>query len=416
MTARKGNSTFPHLDGIRGLAALAILGYHGVGGNYKTITGWVEVATALRSALPFFFFLSAFLLYRPYVAARLGDAPRPALKTFWWRRVLRIVPAYWVALTLIALTVGLPGVFGPHGWRYYAFVYVYSSHTVGGGLEPAWTLCVDMSFYLALPAFALAMDPLWRRLSVRAAANVELLVLAVIWALSTAYWFVFVSGAPASVSLAALQMREWNLVANLDWFALGMGLAVLSATDAHRLSPLTRLLSCRYAVEVAWGAALLTFMIIARTYFFSSETTRHLLASLACVLIFAPAALVGGREQRARGRDQQVGGPGTLARRHESIQRILAHPAVTWLGITSYGIYLYHGPALNELRELGVRIGSDGLLTYLSLLAVTLPLVIALSAASYCLMERPIMRWGRRLGRTVPVPEIAASAGSSASA
>jgi len=48
-----------------------------VEGNYRSITGWVELGTALRSALPFFFFLSAFLLYRPYVAARLGDARRP---------------------------------------------------------------------------------------------------------------------------------------------------------------------------------------------------------------------------------------------------------------------------------------------------------------------------------------------------
>jgi hypothetical protein len=43
-------------------------------------------------------------------------------------------------------------------------------------------------------------------------------------------------------------------------------------------------------------------------------------------------------------------------------------------------------------------------------------LVFALSAAGYFLMERPIMCWGRRLGRPLPVPELAAGAGSSAGA
>jgi peptidoglycan/LPS O-acetylase OafA/YrhL len=376
MKARPGKSTFPHLDGIRGLAALAILGYHGVEGNYRSITGWVELGTALRSALPFFFFLSAFLLYRPYVAARLGDARRPALKTFWWRRILRIVPAYWVALTLITLTVGLPGVFEPDGWRYYAFVYVYSHHTVNGGLIPAWTLCVDMTFYLVLPGFALAMDRLWQRFSLPTAIKLEMGVLALIWLLSTLYWFAFVSG--ASLSLASLETREWNLVANLNWFALGMALAVLSATDRHHPSALTRLLSRKHAVEIAWMAALLTFLIIARTYYSSGETTRHLLASLLCMLIFAPAALVP-----RRGR----------------IQQLLARPVIAWIGVTSYGIYLYHGPVLNELRSLGLRLGTHGLLTYLSLVAVALPIVIGLSSTSYYLLESPIMSWGRRVKR-----------------
>jgi peptidoglycan/LPS O-acetylase OafA/YrhL len=374
MKTRAGKSSFPHLDGIRGLAALAILGYHGVGGNYRSVSGWVQMGTALRSALPFFFFLSAFLLYRPYVVARVGDGPRPPLRSFWWRRFLRIVPAYWVALTVITLTVGLPGVFGPEGWRYYTFIYVYDHQTVMGGLVPAWTLCVDLTFYLALPFFALAMDRLWRRFTFRTAVNLELVVLGLIWLLSTLYWFRFVSG--ASVGVDSLAIREWNLVANLNWFALGMGLAVLSATDGRRRSALTRVLSKAHAVDVAWIGALLTFLIISRTYFFSSETTRHLLASLFCILIFAPTALVP---------------------RQGGAQRILAHPAVTWLGVASYGIYLYHGPVLNELRSLGVRIGTHGPVTYLSLLAATLPIVIGLSAASYFLLERPIMRWGRRV-------------------
>lgn len=374
MTARPGKSSFPHLDGLRGLAALSILAYHGLGGNYRTITGWVEMGAALRSALPLFFFLSAFLLYRPYVAARLEDASRPELRAFWWRRFLRIVPAYWLALTLIAVTVGLPGVFGPEGWRYYTFTYIYSHGTVTGGLIPAWTLCVDMTFYLALPFFALAIDRLWRRLSLRAAIRTELAILTAIWLASTAYWFVFVSG--AHVGLASMEMRETNLLANLNWFTLGMALAVVSATDAHRPSPLTRLLHRRHAGSVCWGAAAITFVILARTYYVTGETTRHLLALVFCAFVFAPAA---------------------LAPRQRGPHQVLARRRLAWLGVISYGIYLYHGPVINELEALGVRLGTHGLLTYLSLVAVTLAIVIPLGAASYRLLEHPLMRWGRRV-------------------
>jgi peptidoglycan/LPS O-acetylase OafA/YrhL len=344
-----------------------------MGGSFTAITGWVELGAALRSALPFFFFLSAFLLYRPYVLARLGDGPRPALRTFWWRRLLRIVPAYWVALTLIAATMGLPGVFGPDGWRYYTFLYIYSHHTVTGGLIPAWTLCVDMSFYLVLPLFALALDQLWRRMSLRAAVNAELAILAAIWLASTAYWFVLVSG--ARVGLASLEMREVNLVANLNWFTFGMAVAVLSASDRHRPSWVTRLLSRKHAVSLAWGAAAVTFLIIARTYYTTGETTRHLLALLFCALIFTPAALVPDRT---------------------GAQRLLTRPSVTWLGVISYGVYLYHAPVLNELRSLGIRLGSHGLLAYVSLLAVAIPLTVAVGAISFYVLEQPLMRWGRR--------------------
>jgi peptidoglycan/LPS O-acetylase OafA/YrhL len=78
--------------------------------------------------------------------------------------------------------------------------------------------------------------------------------------------------------------------------------------------------------------------------------------------------------------------------------------------VTSYGIYLYHGPVLNELRSLGLRIGTHGLLTYVSLVAITLPIVIGLSSASYYLLERPLMRLGRRQRPPAALPNLAPSA------
>jgi peptidoglycan/LPS O-acetylase OafA/YrhL len=55
--------------------------------------------------VPIFFVLSGFLLYGPFVRARLAGREAPDTEAYGWQRVMRIVPAYWVAL----LVVGLAG-------------------------------------------------------------------------------------------------------------------------------------------------------------------------------------------------------------------------------------------------------------------------------------------------------------------
>ena len=55
-----------------------------------------------------FFMLSAFLLYRPMIAYRTGGPARPKFRHFARRRFLRIYPAYWVALTVLAIYPGSP--------------------------------------------------------------------------------------------------------------------------------------------------------------------------------------------------------------------------------------------------------------------------------------------------------------------
>ena len=43
--------------------------------------------------------------------------------------MLRIVPAYWVALTVLAVFPGIAGVFGGDWWRYYFFLQIYQPLT-----------------------------------------------------------------------------------------------------------------------------------------------------------------------------------------------------------------------------------------------------------------------------------------------
>ena len=110
MSARPGR--YPLVDAVRAIAALLILAYHAafvLGG--LTPDGAGRWFAHLNVGVPLFFAISGFLLYRPFVAARLDGRPPPGLRAYWVRRALRIVPAYWLALTIVAIVLGRDQIF-----------------------------------------------------------------------------------------------------------------------------------------------------------------------------------------------------------------------------------------------------------------------------------------------------------------
>ena len=64
---------------------------------------WAVLLAHLNVGVALFFLISGFLLYRPYALALVHGSEPPRLAAYAKRRFLRIVPAYWVALTLLAL-------------------------------------------------------------------------------------------------------------------------------------------------------------------------------------------------------------------------------------------------------------------------------------------------------------------------
>jgi peptidoglycan/LPS O-acetylase OafA/YrhL len=105
---------------------------------------------------------------------------------------------------------------------------------------------------------------------------------------------------------------------------------------------------------------------------------EHFLFAVCAVLLLAPALFC----------DRKGGWP----------RRLLAAPTLAWFGLVSYGVFLYHGPLIAKIREAG----ADGWLPgsrLVSLSIVTLALTTALAAASYYLVERPILRFKDRGGK-----------------
>ncbi|MEY2447003.1 MAG: hypothetical protein QOH79_479, partial [Acidimicrobiaceae bacterium] len=97
---------FPCFDGLRAIAAGAVVLLHVslISGFTLRESDTVGPYFARGEAGVYLFFLiSGYLLYRPFVAARFDQAPGPGLRSYARRRALRILPAYWVALTVLAV-------------------------------------------------------------------------------------------------------------------------------------------------------------------------------------------------------------------------------------------------------------------------------------------------------------------------
>src|SRR6185437_8974534 len=153
-----GNPRFPLVDSLRAIAAISIFITHAYSKNGRSFHSWLGVYTdRLDIGVTIFFVISGFLLYRPFVAAHLGRGRNQPTRDYLWRRLLRIVPAYWFALTVAWILFGLPQMSTSHWWVYYAFAQVYHQAWVLGGIVPTWSLAVEASFYLALPLLALLL-------------------------------------------------------------------------------------------------------------------------------------------------------------------------------------------------------------------------------------------------------------------
>lgn len=123
-------------------------------------------------------------------------------------------------------------------WRFYGFMQLYSlSTSLGQGIGVAWSLCIEVLFYAALPIFVVvAARVSGRRFSMR--ADVLLLVLLSIGSLvlkahasSTLSFRGSLAPAPTFVYAVADSASLQDLFL---WFALGMGLAIASVASETR--------------------------------------------------------------------------------------------------------------------------------------------------------------------------------------
>lgn len=378
---------FPLFDPLRAIAALSVLVFHAALFRFLTHDSPLQAYTShLDVGVTVFFMISGFLLYRPFVRARLNGEERPHVPAYAWRRFLRIVPAYWVAVTVIAIWLALPGVFTSHGIPvYYGFLQIYDKHRTFGGVAQAWTLCVEVSFYAFLPLWALLMRKL--RMGVRGElVSLALLALAsfgyLLWALDRI--------SPNSVLSGPYLQPLPNF---LDQFAVGMALAVLSV-HLERSEQVPRLVELlRRHDWLPWIGAVVAFWVVSTRIGYTGQrfenatrrmfVGRHELYTVVALCVLLPALFA-------------TPGRGVAG-------RLLATRVLTFLGLISYGIYLYQLAAVRQLNDwIGDSIGGPIELQLALQLLLALLGVVAIATLSYYVVERPALRLKRLVSPPVP--------------
>lgn len=158
----------PALDGLRAAAVGLVLLFHAWNQqpDFLTPGQWEERYPMYytRTGVHLFFVLSGFLLFLPYARWLFDRAGRPSAIKFYKRRVLRVVPAYLVCLTLLTLA-------GPHtlataeDWLLHTtFFFTIRPQSVFAINGVFWTMAVEVQFYLLLPVLAWAAYLLSRRM------------------------------------------------------------------------------------------------------------------------------------------------------------------------------------------------------------------------------------------------------------
>jgi peptidoglycan/LPS O-acetylase OafA/YrhL len=354
----------PGLDGVRALAVLTVIGFH-------------EGASGLRGGflgVDIFFVLSGFLI-TDLLIARYDRTGRLHLADFWTRRARRLLPALAVMLVVVTAAAAViepareaslrlallaAATYTSNWYQILHHVSYFAAISQAGAPPPfdhLWSLAIEEQFYLVWPLIVVCVIV---RLDARRARVTCALIGAAVSALVMAIQYT-PGGDPSAVYYGTGTHAS----------ALLIGAALALAWPLRRLAAIPAAHASR--LDMA-GIAGLVVLAWATGHFSGSDPVVYpvglLLAALAAAGLVAAAA-----------------GHGVIA-------ALTSIRPLRWIGVRSYGIYLWHWPVI----ALGTALaGPDASSPWLWL--VETGVTIALASASWRFIETPIMRNG--LGVTV---------------
>lgn len=316
------------IDGLRAAAVIAVIVFHFAGVTFPG--GFIGVEL--------FFVISGYVITSALVR-ELAENDRLKLRNFYLRRFFRIVPplaAVAIAVVLIDGTKHLAdaaiALASMMNW------YRALTPETGGLFSHAWSLSIEEQFYLFWP---LALLALWHR-----GLAIPVLVSCVVGIMLWRGW----------LSQSAPPDRIYNgLDTHADGLLVGCAIALWKARLTGRL----------WVIPIAFLVAIfLTTRYDAQWMLFAGYSLVTLASAWLLLAALSPTNFVSA---------------------------VLNYPAVQWVGLRSYSLYLWHVP-INEL--LGEHLGR-------------LPQVLAATALtflagylSYRFIETPCARMGHRFGRS----------------
>lgn len=330
-----------HIQVLRFFAAAAVVAFHAQGvapDGFKVPEGAISFALSYGGrGVDLFFVISGFIIFYATDRARLTPAE------FLRRRVERIVPLYFFAIFAVTtLAMALPAAFGTPGWftpRHILKSLAFIAFTDGEMpvVYVGWSLEYEMYFYLAVALLMALTRDVWR--------NTVMIFSALV-----------VMGRIPGVDAA---LGNYAFFADPMILEFVFGVIVGSVFVNGRVGwPMAVAAACAIAALLATDPA-----------------SRVIVSGLPAACLVAAAAFVGRK------------------RRHPSWPEL----ALARLGDASYSIYLAQ---VNTVSLASASIaGLMPAIPPLLLVIVTTGIVVAFGLLLNILVERPLLKLGRRLGR-----------------
>ncbi|CCB73051.1 MULTISPECIES: acyltransferase family protein [Streptomycetaceae] len=357
--AAPGTARVAGLDGLRAVAVAAVVAYH-------VHPSWLPGGFL---GVDLFFVISGYLITSWLMAERVRTG-RFQLRAFWVRRARRLLPALWAMLLVTACAATLTGgdcwaglrgnllaalTYSSNWWQ----ISRHDTYFAGVGVKPVlqhlWSLSVEEQFYLLCPLLLFAVTTVLRRRRLQVALLLALAVLSF-----TAMALVFSPDTDTSRVYYGTDTHGGGLLLGAAAaFAVPLARAV-AARSPGRITSADALGAAGFTVLAA--AALLLDGTGAGVY------RGGLAVATAAAVAVVVAAAVPGR-----------------------IGRALSRPPLVWVGRRSYGIYLWHWPVIAVCAALDPGAPASPLWQPVALVAPVL-----LAAASYRLVEEPVIRLGVR--------------------
>jgi peptidoglycan/LPS O-acetylase OafA/YrhL len=316
---RDSQRYLPGLDGLRALAVGAVVAYH-------LDLGWAQGGLL---GVGVFFTLSGYLI-TDLLLGQYESTGRLQLADFWLRRARRLLPALFVMLTVVVAwvtlldrsllpavrgAVGTSAVYVTNWWLIAQHSSYFAQFAPPSPLGHLWSLAVEEQFYLIWPWL------LWiglRAKRTRSGSGKRLAAVSLLLA------------AASAVTMALLYRPGYDPTRVYDGtdtraFALLIGAALAFVWPSRHLH-------VRVDHRARWvidGAGLAGLAVFAVLVWRTGEYSPFLYRGGLVLLSFATALMVAAATAPA-----------------SWFGRILGWEPLRWLGVRSYGIYLWHFPVI----------------------------------------------------------------------
>jgi peptidoglycan/LPS O-acetylase OafA/YrhL len=354
----EGDGRFTALDGLRGIAIVAVVVFH-YGYDLQLTDPIRGPASLVFTFFDFgwlgvdlFFALSGFLITRILLSSK--HQPH-YFKSFYVRRALRIFPPYYGLLIAALVLAPLSGhtLFPEWVTRHQAWLWLYGMnfvrHAHWADLEHLWTLAIEEHFYVVWPFLVVSLTT--PRLRQACYLSVPIALAVRFCGLHT-----------------ALELYEFRL-ARFDSLAIGGLLATFSLES-------TVVRNRAKIVAGVGGALSIAILALSRVMPNSRPSVLCFGYPLFAVTFSAIVFLAAARAL------------------HPTVLRVLNWPVLRNIGKYSYGIYLFHIPILRAsgwvAPFLGIRTSTFG--GKLSWIIVHSVLAYLVAYASWNLYERRFLR------------------------